>query len=124
MGVDVPGTVRDGYSLRDEAGASKNISVEGRRGRQENVRELVRLGKGDEGAGREFARPHGASVPDDLRAHGGNLDPLESRLYDRLHGGTQQHVSVVKRKAHGYRTVDYMTSMLYFVAVKLTLPCY
>jgi transposase len=32
--------------------------------------------------------------------------------------------SAVKRKARGYRTVEYMTSMLYFVAGKLTLPCY
>jgi transposase len=30
----------------------------------------------------------------------------------------------VKRKARGYRTVEYMTAMLYFVAGKLTLPCY
>jgi hypothetical protein len=30
----------------------------------------------------------------------------------------------VKRKARGYRTVEYMTSLLYFVAGKLTLPCY
>jgi transposase len=32
--------------------------------------------------------------------------------------------SAVKRKARGYRTVEYMTSMLYFVGGKLTLPCY
>jgi hypothetical protein len=30
----------------------------------------------------------------------------------------------VKSKARGYRTVEYMTAMLYFVAGKLTLPCY
>jgi len=29
----------------------------------------------------------------------------------------------VKLKARGYRTVEYMTAMLYFVAGKLTLPC-
>jgi hypothetical protein len=28
----------------------------------------------------------------------------------------------VKRKARGYRTVEYMTAMLYFVVGKLTLP--
>jgi DNA invertase Pin-like site-specific DNA recombinase len=33
-------------------------------------------------------------------------------------------ISAVKRKARGYRTVEYMTTMLYFVAGKLTLPCY
>ena len=32
--------------------------------------------------------------------------------------------SAVKRKARGYRTVKYTTAMLYFVAGKLTLPCY
>ena len=32
--------------------------------------------------------------------------------------------SAVKRKARGYRSVEYMTTMLYFVAGKLTLPCY
>ena len=32
--------------------------------------------------------------------------------------------SAVKRKARGYRTVEYMTAMLYCVAGKLTLPCY
>ena len=31
--------------------------------------------------------------------------------------------SAVKRWARGYRTVEYMTAILYFVAVKLTLPC-
>ena len=31
--------------------------------------------------------------------------------------------SAVKRKARGYQTVDYMTAILHFVAVKLTLPC-
>jgi transposase len=32
--------------------------------------------------------------------------------------------SAVKRKARGYRTVEYMTNMLYFVSGKLTLPSY
>lgn len=30
-------------------------------------------------------------------------------------------LSAVKRKARGYRTVEYMTTMLYFIALKLTL---
>jgi hypothetical protein len=30
----------------------------------------------------------------------------------------------MKRKARGYRTVEYMTAMLNIVAGKLTLPCY
>jgi transposase len=32
--------------------------------------------------------------------------------------------SAVKRKARGYRSVEYMTTVLYFVAGKLILPCY
>ena len=38
--------------------------------------------------------------------------------------GLNSLFSAVKRKARGYRTVEYMTAMLYFVAGKLTLPCY
>ena len=37
--------------------------------------------------------------------------------------GLNSLFSAVKRKARGYRTVEYMTSMLYFVAGQLTLPC-
>jgi hypothetical protein len=101
VGVDVLGTVRDGYGLRDEAAASRHLSIEGRRGPQENVRELVGLGKGDEGAGWGVARAYGVSGPDDRRADGGNLGPLESRPDDRLHGGTQK--SVLRREAQGAR---------------------
>ena len=32
--------------------------------------------------------------------------------------------SAVKRKARGYRSVEYMTTMPYFVAGNFTLPCY
>ena len=38
--------------------------------------------------------------------------------------GLNSLFSAVKRKARGYRSVVYMTTMLYFVAGKLTLPCY
>ena len=38
--------------------------------------------------------------------------------------GLNSLFSAVKRKARGYRMVEYMTTMLYFVAGKLTLPCY
>jgi hypothetical protein len=38
--------------------------------------------------------------------------------------GINSLLSAEKRKARGYRTVEYMTSMLHFVAGKLTLPCY
>ena len=39
-------------------------------------------------------------------------------------GGLNSLFSAVKRKARGYRSVEYMTTMLYFLAGKLTLPCY
>jgi hypothetical protein len=48
VGVHVPGTLRDGAGLRDEAGASRHPLMEGRQGRQENVGKLVRLDEGDE----------------------------------------------------------------------------
>jgi len=38
--------------------------------------------------------------------------------------GLNSLFSAVKRKARGYRSVEYMTTMLYFVAGKLTIPCY
>ncbi len=38
--------------------------------------------------------------------------------------GLNSLFSAVKRKARGYRTVEYMTAMLYFVAGKITLSCY
>jgi len=38
--------------------------------------------------------------------------------------GLNSLFSAVKRMARGYRTVEYMSSMLYFVAGKLTLLCY
>jgi transposase len=38
--------------------------------------------------------------------------------------GLNSLFSAVKRRARGYRTVEYMTAMIYFVAGKLSLPCY
>ncbi len=38
--------------------------------------------------------------------------------------GLNSLFSAVKRKARGYRTVEYMTTMLYFAAGKLTLSCH
>lgn len=37
--------------------------------------------------------------------------------------GLNSVFSAVKRKARGYRSIEYMTTMLYFVAGKLQLPC-
>ena len=44
-------------------------------------------------------------------------------LTTALMEGLDSLFSAVKRKARGYRSVEYMTAMFYFVAAKLTLPC-
>jgi hypothetical protein len=49
---------------------------------------------------------------------------MDSGPDDHLNEGLNSLFSAVKHKACGYRTVEYMTAMLYFVAGKLTLPCY
>ena len=38
--------------------------------------------------------------------------------------GLNSLFSAVKRKARGYRAVEYTTAMLYFIAGKIALPCY
>ena len=68
---------------------SRYLPMEGCGRSQEAVRELVRLGEGDEGAGRGVARADGPSRSDDRRALGGYSGPLDSRSDDGLHGGTQ-----------------------------------
>lgn len=60
---------------------------------------MVRLGARDAGPKRRTARADGPSCPDDRRALGGNLGPLDSRTDDRLHGGFQQ--PVLGREAKG-----------------------
>ncbi len=101
VGVDGPGTVCDGHSLRDEAGASRHLRAEGCRGGQEAVPKRVRLGACNAGTDRGFARADGAHSPDDRRALGGDLGPLDSRPDDRFHGGSQQ--PVLGREAAGTR---------------------
>ena len=56
---------------------------------------------------------------------------LEGIIAHRIQGLTAAFMerlnrlfSALKRTAHGYRSVEYMTTMLYFVARKLTLSCY
>ena len=96
----------------------------GRRGRQESVRELVRLGEGDEGANRVLLEPM-ARAARMIEGHmEGTLAHWTQGLTTAYMEGLNSLFSAVKRKARGYRTVEYMTSMLYFVAGKLTLPCY
>ena len=46
------------------------------------------------------------------------------RLTTAFMDGLNSLFSAVKRKARGYRTVEYMTAMLYFFAGKLALSCY
>jgi transposase len=58
----------------------------------------------------------------------GNLEGILAHwtreLTPALIEGLNGLFSAVKRKARGYRSVEYMTTMLYFVSGKLTLPCY
>jgi hypothetical protein len=63
--MDSPGTVCDGHGRRDKAGVSWHLRMEGRRGRQETVRQRVRVGASDAGTGRGVARADGSSGPDD-----------------------------------------------------------
>ena len=59
---------------------------------QKAVRELVRVGPGDEGKNRGVARTDGPCRPVDRRALGGYSGSLDSRSDDGFHGGTQQPV--------------------------------
>ena len=54
----------------------------------------------------------------------GILAPWTQGLTTAFMEGLNSLFSAVKREARGYRTVEYMSTMLYFVAGKLTLPCY
>ena len=92
VGVDGSGTVCDWHGLRDEAGASRYLPMEGCGRSQKAVRELVRVGPSDEGTNRGVARTDGPCRPDNRRALGGYSGPLDSRADDGLHGGTQQPV--------------------------------
>ena len=104
VGVDGSGTVCDWHGLRDEAGASRYLPMEGCGRSQEAVRELVRVGPGDEGTNRGVARADGPCRSDDRRALGGYSGPLDSRANNRLHGGFQQ--LVLSREAVGSRIPD------------------
>ena len=84
--------VRDGIGLRNQAGISRHLPVEGRRGDQEAGPELMCLGACGAGANRGVAGADGPSRPDDRGALGANLGPLDSMADDSLHGGTQQPV--------------------------------
>ena len=101
VGGDGSGTVCDGHGLRDEAGASRYLPMEGCGRSQEAVRELVRVGPSDAGADRGVARVDGTCRPDDRRALGGYSGPLDSRSDDGLHRGNQQ--PVLSREAQGAR---------------------
>lgn len=58
----------------------------------------------------------------------GNLEGIvahwEAELSTAFMEGLNSVFSAVKRKARGYRNTDYLVTMLYFVAGKLSLPSY
>ena len=124
VGVDGSGTVCNGHGLRDEAGALRYLPMEGCGRSQEAVRELVRVGPSDVGTNRGVARADARAA----RMIEGHLEGIlahwTQRLTTAFMEGLNSLFSAVKRKARGYRSVEYMTTMLDFVAGKLTLPCY
>ena len=89
VGIDGSGTVCDWHGLRNEAGASRYLPMEGCGRGQEAVWGLVRVGPGDEGTNRGVARIDGPCRPDDRRALGGDLGPFDSNPDHRLHRGSQ-----------------------------------
>jgi hypothetical protein len=54
----------------------------------------------------------------------GTLTHLTRGMPTASMGKLNSQLSAVKPKARGYRTVEYMTAMLYFAAGKLTLSCH
>ena len=56
VGVDGSGTVCDGHGLRDEAGASRHLPIEGCGRSLKAVPEMVGLGARDAGRNRKTAR--------------------------------------------------------------------
>ena len=54
----------------------------------------------------------------------GILGHWEKGLTTAFLEGLNSLFSATKRKARGYRSTEYMTAMLYFVAGKLEVPCY
>ena len=125
VGVDGSGTVCNGHGLRDEAGASRYLPMEGCGRSQEAVRKLVRVGPSDAGADPGVARADGPRAARMIEGHlEGILAHWTRGLTTALMEGLNSLFSAVKRKARGYRSVEYMTTVLYFVAGKLTLPCY
>ena len=122
MGVDGHATMCDGHGLPAEAGVSIHLRAGGCRGRRKAVPKLLRLGLRYAGLNRKTLRADGPSCQDGGRSLGGNPRSLDSRSDDRLHRGLNRLLAVVPRKARGYLTVEYMTSMLYIIAGKLTLP--
>ena len=122
--VDGPGTMCDGHGLPDEAGASRHLRAEGCGGGQEAVPKLVCLGACNAGLTGDLLEPMARTA----RMVEGHLEGILAHwtrgLSTAFMEGLNSLFSAVKRKARGYRMVEYMTAMLYFVAGILTLPCY
>ncbi len=125
MGVDDPGTVRNRHGLRGEVGTSGQLYE---RKDAEEARKLFR-----NWCAWVHAMPGQSGEPVEPMAQAARMveGHLEAILAHWTRGpttacleGLNSLSSAVKRKASAYRTVEYMTSMLYFVAGKLILPCY
>jgi hypothetical protein len=111
----------------DRLGGDRMIPADDTRGdvwKAAGAWQSLACGVGDAWANRRTARADGPSCPM-VEGH------LEGILAHWTRGQTNAFMEgfnsfflTVKRKARGYRTVGYMTAMLYFVDGKLTLPCY
>lgn len=103
---------------------SRHLRAERCRRGQKALPKLVRLGSLDAGQTGELLEPMARAA----RMVEGHLEGILAHwtrgLTTAFMEGLNSLFSAVKRKARGYRTVEYMTAMLYLVAGKLTLPCH
>ena len=111
----------DGHGLRDEAEASRYLPMEGSERSQDAVRELVRLGRGDEARTGELLE----LLLRRSRVTWEGPGPLDPRSNDRLHGGgPQQTVLGSQAQAPRVAKSKNMSGMLYLVAKKRTPTSY
>jgi hypothetical protein len=124
VGVDGPGTVCDGHGLLDEAGASRSYERKDAKEARKLFRNWGAWVHAMRGQTGELLEPIARAA----RMVEGHLEGILAHwtrgLTTAFMKGLNSLFSAVKRKARGYRTVEYMTAKLYFVAGKRTLPCY
>jgi len=123
MGVDALGTVRDGPICRDEIGASGYLPKEGCRGSPETVQELLRLRAGDAASNRVNALTYGPYRPYSRKAFRENSGAMDSKANLSFQGLTRENVVDFEAKSPWYRSVEYLSTIPYFVAEKIILPC-